>query len=173
MSEFVSGRHLLHTPGPTNLRDRVLRAMDRNAINHRGPDCGAVGREIVAKLCHVFQAEATIGIFPASGTGARESALVNTLAPDAHWLPPTRPASSPILRDQPVRRFERGTDYAARGGSSHRLCLACAGGAAGGDPGVLSFTGALAGLEMGLRAAGIPHTEGGVRAAMNFLRSPG
>ena len=41
------------------------------------------------------------------------------------------------------------------------------------DPGVLSFTGALAGLEMGLRAAGIPHTEGGVRAAMNFLRSPG
>jgi alanine-glyoxylate transaminase/serine-glyoxylate transaminase/serine-pyruvate transaminase len=80
MSNFVSGRHFLQTPGPTNLPERVLRAMDRNAINHRGPEFGALGREIVGKLRAVFQTEAgTIGIFPASGTGAWESALVNTL----------------------------------------------------------------------------------------------
>jgi alanine-glyoxylate transaminase / serine-glyoxylate transaminase / serine-pyruvate transaminase len=82
MSNFVSGRHFLQTPGPTNLPDRVLRAMDHNAINHRGPEFGALGREIIAKLRSVFQAEsAVIGIFPASGTGAWESALTNTLSP--------------------------------------------------------------------------------------------
>jgi alanine-glyoxylate transaminase/serine-glyoxylate transaminase/serine-pyruvate transaminase len=82
MSKFVSGRHFLQTPGPTNLPERVLRAMDRNAINHRGPEFGAIGREIVAKLRSVFQtAAATIGIFPASGTGAWESAIANTLVP--------------------------------------------------------------------------------------------
>jgi alanine-glyoxylate transaminase/serine-glyoxylate transaminase/serine-pyruvate transaminase len=81
MSEFVSGRHFLQTPGPTNLPDRVLRAMDRNAINHRGPEFGALGLEVIAKLRHVFLTTATIGIFPSSGTGAWESALVNTLAP--------------------------------------------------------------------------------------------
>ncbi len=82
MSKFVSGRHFLQTPGPTNIPDRVLRTMDRNAINHRGPEFGALGREIVGKLRDVFQTEAaTIGIFPASGTGAWESSLANTLAP--------------------------------------------------------------------------------------------
>ena len=81
MSEFVSGRHFLQTPGPTNLPDRVLRAMDRNAINHRGPEFGALGRTVVSQLRNVFQTEGTIGIFPASGTGAWEAALVNTLAP--------------------------------------------------------------------------------------------
>lgn len=81
MSNFVSGRHFLQTPGPTNLPERVLNAMHRNPINHRGPEFGALGRDIVAKLRPVFGTEKTIGIFPASGTGAWESALVNTLAP--------------------------------------------------------------------------------------------
>jgi alanine-glyoxylate transaminase/serine-glyoxylate transaminase/serine-pyruvate transaminase len=82
MSNIVSGRHFLQTPGPTNLPDRVLRAMDRNAINHRGPEFGALGRDIIAKLRIVFQTEAaTIGIFPASGTGAWEAALANTMSP--------------------------------------------------------------------------------------------
>ncbi|HEX3573959.1 MAG TPA: aminotransferase class V-fold PLP-dependent enzyme [Rhodopila sp.] len=82
MSTFVSGRHFLQTPGPTNLPERVLRAMDRNAINHRGPEFGALGRTLVAKLRAIFQtASATIGIFPASGTGAWEAALINTLSP--------------------------------------------------------------------------------------------
>jgi alanine-glyoxylate transaminase / serine-glyoxylate transaminase / serine-pyruvate transaminase len=81
MSDYVAGRHFLQTPGPTNLPDRVLHAMDRNAINHRGPEFAALGREIVAKLRLVFATTGTIGIFPASGTGAWESALVNTLSP--------------------------------------------------------------------------------------------
>src|ERR1700722_9917022 len=82
MSNFVSGRHFLQTPGPTNLPDRVMSAMHRNAINHRGPEFGALGRDVVAKLRAVFQTgAATIGIFPASGTGAWESALTNTLVP--------------------------------------------------------------------------------------------
>jgi alanine-glyoxylate transaminase/serine-glyoxylate transaminase/serine-pyruvate transaminase len=82
MSNFVSGRHFLQTPGPTNLPDRVMSAMHRNAINHRGPEFGALGRDVVAKLRAVFQTgAATIGIFPASGTGAWESALINTLVP--------------------------------------------------------------------------------------------
>ena len=87
MSKFVSGRHFLQTPGPTNLPDRVLRAMDRNAINHRGPEFGALGRDIVAKLRTVFQTRsAIIGIFPASGTGAWEAALTNTLSPGERIL---------------------------------------------------------------------------------------
>jgi alanine-glyoxylate transaminase/serine-glyoxylate transaminase/serine-pyruvate transaminase len=82
MSKFVSGRHFLQTPGPTNVPERVLHAMDRNPINHRGPEFGSLGRSIVGKLRTVFEAKAaTIGIFPASGTGAWESALVNTLSP--------------------------------------------------------------------------------------------
>ena len=81
MSEYVAGRHFLQTPGPTNLPDRVLRAMDRNAINHRGPEFGALGLEVIGKLRQVFQTQGIIGIFPASGTGAWEAALVNTLSP--------------------------------------------------------------------------------------------
>jgi alanine-glyoxylate transaminase/serine-glyoxylate transaminase/serine-pyruvate transaminase len=80
MSEYVAGRHFLQTPGPTNLPDRVLRAMDRNAINHRGPEFGRLGREVIGKLRQVFQTQGIVGVFPASGTGAWESALVNTLA---------------------------------------------------------------------------------------------
>ena len=87
MSNFVSGRHVLQTPGPTNLPERVLRAMDRNTINHRGPAFGALGRDVTAKLRMVFQTESdTIGIFPASGTGAWEAAFTNTLAPGERML---------------------------------------------------------------------------------------
>ena len=55
--------------------------MDRNAINHRGPEFGALGREVVGKLRRVFQTEGIVAIFPASGTGAWEAAIVNTLSP--------------------------------------------------------------------------------------------
>jgi alanine-glyoxylate transaminase/serine-glyoxylate transaminase/serine-pyruvate transaminase len=81
MSQFVSGRHFLQTPGPTNLPDRVLRAMDNNAINHRGPDFGRLGLAVIGKLRQVFRTDGVIGIFPSSGTGAWEAAMVNTLAP--------------------------------------------------------------------------------------------
>ncbi len=76
----VSGRHFLQTPGPTNLPDRVLRAMDNNAINHRGPEFGRLGLAVIGKLRQVFATGGVIGIFPSSGTGAWEAAMVNTLA---------------------------------------------------------------------------------------------
>jgi alanine-glyoxylate transaminase / serine-glyoxylate transaminase / serine-pyruvate transaminase len=141
MSGYVSGRHFLQTPGPTNLPDRVLRAMDRNAINHRGPDFGVLGREVVAKLRHIFQTEATIGIFPASGTGAWESALVNTLVPGDRILI-SRTGQFSHLWEQMARRFgldvvtldtdwRRGADPIAIGrlleqDKEHRIKAVCA-----------------------------------------------
>ena len=103
----VAGRHFLQTPGPTNLPDRVLRAMDRNAINHRGPEFGALGREIAGNLRRVFQTEGTVAIFPASGTGAWEAAMVNTLSPGDRVLMSAAPAGSRICGSS----WRRGTGW--------------------------------------------------------------
>ena len=81
MSKYQAGRHFLHTPGPTNVPDRVLRAMHRAPINHRGPEWGAVGREVVVNLRKIFGTDGIVAIYPASGTGAWEAALLNTLSP--------------------------------------------------------------------------------------------
>ena len=78
---YRSGRHFLQIPGPTNVPDRVLRAMDRATIDHRGPDFADLTREILAGLQEVFQTVSPVVIFPSSGTGAWEAALVNTLSP--------------------------------------------------------------------------------------------
>jgi alanine-glyoxylate transaminase / serine-glyoxylate transaminase / serine-pyruvate transaminase len=78
----AAGRHFLQIPGPTNVPDRVLRAIDRATIDHRGPAFQQLGQEVLAGLKHVFRTtEGTVIIFPASGTGAWEAALVNTLSP--------------------------------------------------------------------------------------------
>lgn len=76
-----SGRHFLQIPGPTNVPDRVLRAIDRATIDHRGPAFQRLGREVLAGLKHIFKTRSPVVIFPASGTGAWEAALVNTLSP--------------------------------------------------------------------------------------------
>jgi alanine-glyoxylate transaminase/serine-glyoxylate transaminase/serine-pyruvate transaminase len=76
-----SRRHFLHIPGPSNVPDRVLRAMDHPTMDHRGPDFGAFGKQVLAKVRTVFKTESHVVIFPASGTGAWEAALVNTLSP--------------------------------------------------------------------------------------------
>src|SRR5256885_8122914 len=76
-----SGRHFLQIPGPTNVPDRVLRAIDRATTDHRGPEFGPMGLEILEGLKAVFQTRAPVVIYPASGTGAWEAALVNTLSP--------------------------------------------------------------------------------------------
>jgi alanine-glyoxylate transaminase/serine-glyoxylate transaminase/serine-pyruvate transaminase len=76
-----SGRHFLQIPGPTNVPDRVLRAIDRPTIDHRSADFAALGKEVVAGMKWVFQTQGPVAIFPASGTGAWEAALVNTLSP--------------------------------------------------------------------------------------------
>jgi alanine-glyoxylate transaminase/serine-glyoxylate transaminase/serine-pyruvate transaminase len=75
------GRHFLQIPGPTNVPDRVLRAMDFPTIDHRGPDFQALGQELLTGCRAVFQTEGPVIIFPSSGTGAWEAALVNTLSP--------------------------------------------------------------------------------------------
>jgi len=78
----AAGRHFLQIPGPTNVPDRVLRAIDRPTIDHRGPAFGALGRSVLADLKRVFKSpRGEVIVYPASGTGAWEAALVNTLSP--------------------------------------------------------------------------------------------
>ena len=76
-----SGRHFLQIPGPTNVPERVLRAIDRATVDHRGPEFQEMSKEVLVGLKHVFKTKSPVVIFPASGTGAWEAALVNTLSP--------------------------------------------------------------------------------------------
>jgi alanine-glyoxylate transaminase/serine-glyoxylate transaminase/serine-pyruvate transaminase len=76
-----TGRHFLQIPGPTNVPDRILRAMAMPVIDHRGPEFAELGREIITQMKRVFQTEATVVLYPSSGTGAWEAALSNTLSP--------------------------------------------------------------------------------------------
>ena len=76
-----SGRHFLQIPGPTNTPERVLGAMHRAVIDHRGAEFAELGRGLLADLKAVFKTENRVVIYPASGTGAWEAALVNVLAP--------------------------------------------------------------------------------------------
>ena len=76
-----TGRHFLQIPGPTNVPDRVLRAMDFPTMDHRGPQFSQVGAQALAGMQRVFRTSGQVVIYPASGTGAWEAALVNTLSP--------------------------------------------------------------------------------------------
>jgi alanine-glyoxylate transaminase/serine-glyoxylate transaminase/serine-pyruvate transaminase len=78
---FKSGRHFLQIPGPTNVPDRVLRAIDMPTMDHRGPAFGELGKTVLSGLQAVFQTSGPVVIYPASGTGAWEAAIVNTLSP--------------------------------------------------------------------------------------------
>ncbi len=79
--KHAPGRHFLQIPGPTNVPDRVLRAIDNPTMDHRGPEFGELGTEILTNLRRVFQTEGPVIVYPASGTGAWEAALTNTLSP--------------------------------------------------------------------------------------------
>jgi len=77
----TAGRHFLQIPGPTNVPDRVLRAIDRPTMDHRGPEFADLGKACLADMKRVFQStRGEVVIYPASGTGAWEAALVNTLS---------------------------------------------------------------------------------------------
>jgi alanine-glyoxylate transaminase / serine-glyoxylate transaminase / serine-pyruvate transaminase len=78
---YHAGRHFLQIPGPTNVPDRVLRAIDQPTVDHRGPAFGSLGRQLLRNLRRIFQTSGPVIIYPASGTGAWEAALVNTLSP--------------------------------------------------------------------------------------------
>jgi len=78
---YSSGRHFLQIPGPTNVPERVLRAMGRPTIDHRGPEFGRLGLELLEGIKAIFKTRGPVIIFPTSGSGAWEAALVNTLNP--------------------------------------------------------------------------------------------
>ncbi|MGO9135772.1 MAG: pyridoxal-phosphate-dependent aminotransferase family protein [Methylovirgula sp.] len=75
------GRHFLQIPGPSPVPDRVLRAMDMPVLDHRGPEFGKLGREIFEGCRAIFKTSGPVVIYPSSGTGAWEAAIVNTLSP--------------------------------------------------------------------------------------------
>ncbi|GAA3707037.1 aminotransferase class V-fold PLP-dependent enzyme [Oceanisphaera sediminis] len=77
---YKSGRHFLQIPGPSPVPDRILRAMDYPTIDHRGPEFAELGKEVLAGIKRMFKTESPVVIYPASGTGAWEAALVNTLS---------------------------------------------------------------------------------------------
>ena len=76
-----TGRHFLQIPGPTNVPDRVLREIARATVDHRGPEFAELSLEVLHRLRGIFRTRGPVVVFPSSGTGAAESALVNTLSP--------------------------------------------------------------------------------------------
>jgi alanine-glyoxylate transaminase/serine-glyoxylate transaminase/serine-pyruvate transaminase len=78
---YKSGRHFLQIPGPTNVPDRVLRAISQATIDHRGPEFAELALEVFHGLQKIFRTTGTVVIYPSSGTGAWEASLVNTLSP--------------------------------------------------------------------------------------------
>jgi alanine-glyoxylate transaminase/serine-glyoxylate transaminase/serine-pyruvate transaminase len=76
-----TGRHFLQIPGPTNVPDRVLRAMDMPTMDHRGPEFAELGYAVLAGCQRIFRTRQPVIIYPSSGTGAWEAAIVNTLSP--------------------------------------------------------------------------------------------
>ena len=79
LNSHPSGRHFLQIPGPSNTPDRILRAMDYPTIDHRGPEFNALAKKVLRSIRQVFQTKHPVIVYPASGTGAWEAALVNTL----------------------------------------------------------------------------------------------
>ncbi len=78
---YKAGRHFLQIPGPTNVPGRVLRALSRPTIDHRGSEFARLTLEVLENIKRIFQTSGSAVIFPSSGTGAWEAALVNTLSP--------------------------------------------------------------------------------------------
>src|SRR6476659_2817742 len=79
--EYFSGRQFVQIPGPTNVPDRVLRALARPTIDHRSPEFSRLAHEVLDGMKEIFKTSSDVIIFPSSGTGAWEASLVNTLSP--------------------------------------------------------------------------------------------
>ena len=86
LDSHPSGRHFLQIPGPSPVPDRILRAMSLPTIDHRGPEFGVLGRQVLTGIRQIFKTQHPVVIFPASGTGAWEAALVNVCNPGDHLL---------------------------------------------------------------------------------------
>jgi alanine-glyoxylate transaminase / serine-glyoxylate transaminase / serine-pyruvate transaminase len=140
MNTRPAGRHFLQIPGPTDVPGRVLRAISEPTVDHRGPGFADLGRSVLTGLKRVFKTSGPVIVFPASGTGAWEAALVNTLSPgDAVGMVRTgwfatlwsemasRLGIEPIIIDTDWRR---GADPAAieatlRADREHRIRAVC------------------------------------------------
>ena len=81
LNNHPSGRHFLQIPGPSPVPDRILRAISLPTIDHRGPEFATLGRRVISGLQQIFQTRHPVIIYPASGTGAWEAALVNVMSP--------------------------------------------------------------------------------------------
>jgi alanine-glyoxylate transaminase/serine-glyoxylate transaminase/serine-pyruvate transaminase len=98
-----SGRHFLQIPGPTNVPDRILRAIAQPTIDHRGPAFAALGRQAIEGLQRVFQTTGPVVMYPCSGSGAWEAAFVNTLSPGDTVLMVETGQFATLWRDMAVR----------------------------------------------------------------------
>ena len=107
-----TGRHFLQIPGPTNVPDRVLRAMDRPVIDHRGPEFAKLGAEVLAGLRPIFQTAGAVVIYPSSGSGAWEASIVNTISPGDRVLMFETGHFSNLWRDI-AQRMGMQVDYVA------------------------------------------------------------
>ena len=77
---YLPGRHFVQLPGPTNVPERILRAISRPTIDHRGPEFGRLGLEVLDGMKEIFKTKSKVVIYPSSGSGAWEGALTNTLS---------------------------------------------------------------------------------------------
>jgi alanine-glyoxylate transaminase/serine-glyoxylate transaminase/serine-pyruvate transaminase len=98
-----SGRHFLQIPGPTNVPDRILRAMAQPTIDHRGPEFARLGKQVLEGLRPIFKTSGPVVVYPGSGTGAWEAALVNTLSPGDRVLMFETGQFAALWRDVAVR----------------------------------------------------------------------
>ena len=80
--KYLPGKHFLQLPGPSNVPDRILRAMDYPTIDHRGPEFANLAQNCIEGMQSIFKTKSNVIIYPASGTGAWEAALVNTVRED-------------------------------------------------------------------------------------------
>ncbi len=82
VKKYIAGKHFLQLPGPSNVPDRILRAMDYPTIDHRGPEFADLAQNCIKGMQSIFKTKSTVIIYPSSGTGAWEAALVNTVKED-------------------------------------------------------------------------------------------
>jgi alanine-glyoxylate transaminase/serine-glyoxylate transaminase/serine-pyruvate transaminase len=119
------GRHFLQIPGPTNVPDRVLRAMNAPTIDHRGPDFSQLSTELLEGLRPVFGTRGPVIVYPSSGTGACEAALINTLSPGDRVLIMETGWFSHVAWRHPAEKLGLQVDYAPgtwrRGASPEEL----------------------------------------------------
>lgn len=107
---YQSGRHFLQVPGPTNVPDRVLRAMAAPPIDHRGPEFAELARHVLAGLARLSGCSGPVALYPSSGTGGWEAALVNTLSPGDRVLA-FETGQFAVLWAEMARRFGLEVDF--------------------------------------------------------------